>query len=617
MIVRISRAACIVMFVCITAAVPARSSAPGGCDLGVELRAVRAAFGYAPGVRELRATGAVESAGMRGDGEIDEALGDGRNAQRFQIAVQGDSATVYDGTMRWQQDVSGGVHPLDAPFARELAVTDAYLARRGYLKVDESATLACLGEHSFDGRPVVTIRALPRGGQPAVLDFDPRTHLLSSVTERLPTTMQVTRYADYREVGALTLPFDVRSGTLAEADDGFALSVRQYELLRAARSGDFAKPRATDVVRMLRGARSTTVPVAIEGRQLLVWAAIDGHAPMPFILDTGGHAILTTGAARALGLHASGAGVSGGAGAGTIGVQYANVASARIGNAELRDQHFLVIPYPYSFYERGRQVPLAGILGLEFFERFAAHIDYGAQTLTLSPLNAFVYRGAGVPVRMRFQEDLPLVRAAVDGHAGEFGVDTGNGGSLIVFGPFVDRTGLDRRYRSGTIAIGHGTGGANTGRFENVREFSIGGQTLHGVRTDFTHMTSGAFSSWTEAGNLGYSVLLHYSPTFDYANATLYLQPDARAPVEPVNRAGFSFEKNAPGAFDVETVRPSSAASADGIVAGDAIVAVDGRPATDFSRADLVALTSQAAGTRLSLRVKHRGSERDVTLTLR
>ncbi|HEY5426607.1 MAG TPA: retropepsin-like aspartic protease, partial [Candidatus Tumulicola sp.] len=550
MIVRVCRTVCLGVLVCASAAGPARAAAPAGCQLGAEIRAARAAFGSASSVRELRAAGSVETSGMRGTGEIDEDLTGGRNAQRFRIPIQGDSATVYDGATRWQQDISGGVHPLDAPFVRELAVTDAYLARRGYLDASDSANLQCLGLRKTDGRTLLTIRVLPRGGQPAVLAFDPYTHLLWSTSERLPTTTQVTRYGDYRETGGLVLPFVVRSGTLSEPDDGFVFNVRRYALLDRARPGDFVKPRETDAVRMLDGVVSTRVPVALEGRQLIVWASIDGHAPMPFIFDSGGHAILTAGAARTLGLRASGAGVSGGSGAGTIGVQYVKVARVRIGKAELRDQHFLVIDYPYSFYERGRKPPLAGILGLEFFERFAAHIDYGGRTLTLVPLKSFIDTARGVPVRMRFQEDLPLVRAAADGHAGEFGVDTGNAGSLILFGPFVDRTGLDERYRSGSLAIGHGTGGTNTGRFENLREFSVGGLNLHGVRTDFTHMTSGSFSSWTEAGNFGYSVLSHYSPTFDYANQTVYLQPHARAPAEIVNRAGFSFEKNGPNAFD-------------------------------------------------------------------
>ncbi len=587
-----------------------------GCDLPSELRAIRVALGNAP-VGELRASGVVETSGMRGTGELDDSLSDGRNAERFRIPVRGDSATVFDGSTRWQQDVSGGVHPLDAPFAQALAVTDAYLSRRGFLNPTEAATVQCLGKSERDGVRALVIRVRPRAGRPADLAFDATTHLLSSVTERLPTTMQVTRYGDYRMTGGLALPFEVRSGTLFAPDDGFALLVRRYEFLKRVSSADFAKPRETDAVEMLDGSRSTTVPLTIEGHQLLVWAAIDGHPSMPFILDTGGHAILTVQAARTLGLRAVGAGESGGSGSGTIGVGFANVRAVRIGNAELRNQHFLVIPYPYSFYERGRRMPLAGILGLEFFERFAARVDYGGRTLTLTPLHGFRYAGDGRTVRIRFQDDVPLARAAADGHPGDFEVDTGNAGTLVLFGRFIERTGLNEKYSAGSVTIGHGTGGSNTGRIETIRSFSLGGQMLRRVRADFTQMSSGTFSSWTEAGNLGYSVLLHYDPTFDYADESVYLEPHARAPDNPPNRSGLAFEKNGPAAFDIAIVRPNSAASAAGIAAGDSIVAIDGRPAADYSWADLTALTSESPGTRLYLAILHHGIARTVKLTLR
>ena len=196
---------------------------------------------------------------------------------------------------------------------------------------------------------------------------------------------------------------------------------------------------------------------------------------MPFILDTGGHAILDTVAARMLGVHATGSGVSGGAGAGTIALQYARVRSIRIGNAELLDQPMLVIPYSYDFYERGRRVPLAGILGLEWFERYAARIDYIGKRLTLTPLRNFRMSAAATRVPIRFQEDMPLAPAAADGHAGSFGVDTGNAGMLVLYGDFLRRTGLLAKYAGGYTVRGQGTGGANTGRIETLARFSIGG----------------------------------------------------------------------------------------------------------------------------------------------
>jgi membrane-associated protease RseP (regulator of RpoE activity) len=355
----------------------------------------------------------------------------------------------------------------------------------------------------------------------------------------------------------------------------------------------------------------------IEGRQLFVWASIDGHAPMPFILDTGGHAILTTGAAKTLGLTTSGAGESGGAAAGTISLQYTRVKSIRLGSAELLDQPMLVIPYPYEFYERGLRQPLAGILGLEVFERFAARIDYGGGTLTLSPLSTFAYHGTGTAVPLGFQDDMPMIHAAADGHTGMFGTDTGNAGPLILFGDFLARTGLGEEYRGGTLVIGHGTGGNNSGRLEKLHSYTIGGHTIRNVRTDFTNMQKGAFSSWTEAGNVGYEVLSRFIPTYDYAAQTLYLDPCVHSCGPAPNRAGMAFDKTEPNAFIVATVVPNGAAARAGILAGDRIVAIDGKPARDYSRADLLELVAAPAGTSLRLAVLHGSGETVRVMTLR
>src|SRR5262249_58007548 len=121
--------------------------------------------------------------------------------------------------------------------------------------------------------------------------------------------------------------------------------------------------------------------LAVEG-MITITATLNGKR-YDFIVDTGGHDILTPDVARALGLEPVGAGASGGSGEGTLAQQDVRVASMQIGGATLRDQHFYVIPLQYDTVERGTKPPLAGILGLELFERLAIRIDYGARTMTL------------------------------------------------------------------------------------------------------------------------------------------------------------------------------------------------------------------------------------------
>ncbi len=112
-------------------------------------------------------------------------------------------------------------------------------------------------------------------------------------------------------------------------------------------------------------------------------------------------------------------------------------------------------------------------------------------------------------------------------------------------------------------------------------------------------------------------MLSRFTPTFDYADQTLYLEALAHPLVIPRNRSGIGFAKNGPDAIDVVAVRPNSAASALGIAAGDQILAVNDTGARDLSAADFVALVAGRAGRVLRLMVRHGTTTRELELVLR
>lgn len=597
----------------------AASPGSGFCSAAALLARVRAASGGASWnpVGEVVASGPAVSSGLRGVGETRYDVRGGRYAVRLSLPVAGASVEVFDGRTVWSRDISGGVHPYDSWYPRARAITESYIARRGYLDPSTTAILSCAAPSSGAKGGVSLVRIQPPGGIPAVLSIDKESSLISTIAIRTPTSTDVTTFGDYRMVSGLALPFSISSGTVFEPADGYKIDVRRYQVLRRSASADFKKPTALDNARMLDNASSTVVPLTLEGYQLLVWASINGRSPMPFILDTGGHAILDAVAARTLGLGGVGAGVSGGAGAGTIALQYTRVANVRIGNAELTDQPFLIIPYPYSFYERGQRVPLAGILGLEWFERYAIRVDYTRRLLTLTSLRNFSYRGRGAAVPIRFQEDMPLARAAADGRAGSFGVDTGNAGMVILYGDFLRNSGLLAKYAKGDVVHGQGTGGSNTGQKQTLSSFAIGDRDIKNLKADFTQMKTGAFSSWTEAGDLGLTVLSRFIPTFDYKARVLYLDPALHPLAFPPNRSGLGFDKNEPAYFEVVSVRKNSPAAAMGIVVGDRISTVNGERAEELSSADLLKLVTARAGTVLHLIVRHGTTSRSVELRLR
>src|SRR5205085_2193955 len=114
---------------CISLGAPAQAPGP---QLLAQARA--AAGGNAwEGVPGLQAQGRVDASALQGRWERRDDLQRGRYRLRTDMGVFR-TAEGDDGRGRWRQDPSGGVHRLNADFARQAAVTEAWLTRRGWLR---------------------------------------------------------------------------------------------------------------------------------------------------------------------------------------------------------------------------------------------------------------------------------------------------------------------------------------------------------------------------------------------------------------------------------------------------------------------------------------------------
>jgi hypothetical protein len=568
-------------------------------------------------IAETFANGIVSTSGLVGKYSAATDLVEGR-ARVFETLGRQSLTSVYDGHDEWRQDYSGGVHALDSPNARAAAITAAYLRRRDFSRnAGGEVTRSCVGFRQENGRTFYVLRVAPAHGLPVVQWIDASSYLIDRTIATTPTSTVVTRESDYRQLGPVVLPFDIRQTQIGDEADATDFRVTSYRLSTSIDDAQYHRP-PNPVDTEIEGNSPTSVPITIEGGDVIVYARINGKGPLPFILDTGGHAILTPVAARDLGLQTAGAGSSGGGGAGRIGVSYTFVRRLGIGGVDIPNQPFLVIPYDNDFSDRGSKQPLAGILGLEIFERLAVRIDYARATLTLYPPAMFRFGGAGVRVPIVFQDDMPLATAAADGSPGLFGIDTGNGGSPIMFGPFLQNHGFLARYALGVRATGSGTGGAVYSSTQVLAHLRFARRTFRDILTYFViAQHGGSFSSTTEAGNLGYQILANFAPTFDYRQSMIYLSPARGRPMPARGRAGLALSKPTHSVFSVVGVLPNSPASRAGIEVGDTIAAINGRAASTLGDTDVYAIMRQAVGTIVTLNVSHGSSRRIVRLALR
>jgi hypothetical protein len=443
------------------------------------------------------------------------------------------NAGGMDESGRWRLDGSRQMHALDSEEAKTVARTDSYLAQRGYLFPEKvPATFRALAPETEAGTVFDRVEITPDGGRSVTLWIDHATHLLDRAVMQLSTVVETIRYSDYCNIDGLILPLKIVTSDGDWPDTG-EVHVAHYRVLTSAQAAELAselaRPKVTATgTRIVSGASTVKVPAHLDPMAglLIVEAKINHQGPFPFILDTGGHAILTPDMAHQLGLHVAGHGFTNGAGAGSSETEYTKVEAVSLGDAELVDQPFVVLHLDLGdSMIQGKRMPVAGIIGAELFERFAVTIDYNADFLMLEPLDHFHYSGSGMTVPIRFTNDMPLVPAVLDGHAGIFGVDTGNNTNLIVFRCWAEANGLAARYETGkAMDSGTSVGGAVGFHMAHAQSFAMGGAHWGSIDILLAGDNAGSLSSRSEAGNLGGSVLSHFRVTFDYRREEMILE---------------------------------------------------------------------------------------------
>lgn len=569
-------------------------------------------------VGEIRSQAIVEEGNLRGHERRDRDTRRGRYVTRSDVGVNKGSVG-FDGRQSWMQDEKGLVNVLDATNARRQAVTDAYLARNGWFASAsrDPAVMTYLGEQRNHEHRFQRVRVTPAGGDPVEAWIDADTHLLARLARNgdngLTTT---TYYADYRTVDGLRLPFRERDSNGETSYDSTRI-VHHVEVLAQAVDADFARPSSViRDARIVGGAASATVPFVRYAGLILVELAIDGHAPMPFILDSGGLNLLTPDAARALGIQGEGKQAIQGVGTRIQSMQVADVRAYRLGPVQLDQQRFLIVDLPLLLTDRGDRPAIAGLIGYELLRRFTTRIDYDRQQLTFTAAGGLSEATGANVLPLGFDGRTPMVHARVNGIDGVFMMDTGDSGGLTVFAPFAaaHRITLD-----GKISASHsgGVGGIIESRRGQVASLALGQRALLDVPTTLSAPKSGVFASEQLAGNLGQGILSRYIITLDYASRRMQLQRGAHwtQPFEDDPSLGFGLNRISHEQFQVVAVTPASSAARAGLAAGDIVTALDGVPANRFGLNELRTRMRRGSLHGLTVTVLRKGKPRELRLT--
>jgi hypothetical protein len=363
---------------------------------------------------------------------------------------------------------------------------------------------------------------------------------------------------------------------------------------------------------------SRVIPISADNGQVIVDVTINGRGPFPMMFDTGGVEAITPDTATALGLLVEGEGTVRGSGERILSTALTHLKSLRLGNAQLSDIALPVIPLPHFITNRGYRVPLAGLIGFGVLSRFAVRLSYDDQTLTLTPAGNFRYSGTGKRVPLFFADKIPAISAAADGIPGSFEIDTGSSTALVLQRAFVEEHGIEARHPPRIRLKAGGVDGVLETIATRLDRFELAHSEIKRPVVEFPSSGKGGLPVIGIDGSIGYQILRQFVTTFDYSRREVWFERSAAFGTNTVElKTGFQAIKADNGDFFVVNVQPDTPAVAAGIVIGDIITEVDGRPAASIGQAEFSGLLRRADGTIVRLGIARGDAHRSVVLTLK
>jgi hypothetical protein len=364
------------------------------------------------------------------------------------------------------------------------------------------------------------------------------------------------------------------------------------------------------------------IPFELVGNHIFLRATVGKSALLWFVLDTGDkYGVIDLARARMLGLQLQGEVPIGGGGEGVLKGSFVKDASFNlVGLDDLPQKLSLAMPLDNLARVAGHDFD--GILGQDFIRQFVVDIDYVNRRLTLHDKDKFAYSGTGdaVPITINFgghpQTSARLLENGRDPVEGTFVLDIGYGGSLIVNKAFVEKQGLLRADKKTVAAIaGIGAGGESKALVGRVDGVKLGRFLIENPVVAFSQDTKGAAATLNV---IGADILKQFRIILDYGRNRIILEPNSlfANPIEfdksglHLTTLGGDYRE-----FRVMSIIDGSPASEAGIQKGDMLVAIDGKPAAQFTLAQIHEMLKQEI--QFNLRFKRGDESIDIKLKLR
>jgi membrane-associated protease RseP (regulator of RpoE activity) len=407
--------------------------------------------------------------------------------------------------------------------------------------------------------------------------------------------------------------FAIASAAVLLASSNFALAQQKHR-------GRDRKP-ATNV-QFAAGHSAVNIPFELIANIVVVKVRVNNSKYMKFMFDTGASgSLLSTRRAAALNLKSAGDAKLTATGGNAEG-SFASGVSLSVPGVKVRNQKLFLLPLDFPFCD-GKDIE--GILGYDFMKEFVVEINYATMTISLFDPSSYrdTAHGEVFPLIIK---GTPRVRAriALPGKPEIetlLEIDTGSDGVLTLTSPFVKRHNLLSKLTAQVANSDIGMGG-ESGRIDaRLGRLQLGRFKFDKPIVGFSTAGEGEGSMAVEDndGPLGNEILRRFKVTIDDSRQRMRLEPNSRLsdPFES-DMSGIVIDAEGKGCriFKVVGVSEKSPAAESGIVAGDEIIAIDGKPVNQFNSARVEKLLMQDGATR-SLTLRRDGKERVVAIKLR
>ena len=321
---------------------------------------------------------------------------------------------------------------------------------------------------------------------------------------------------------------------------------------------------------------------------VLVQARVNNSDLLWFIFDTGAsNTVIDTKRAAALALKAKGKIVSTGS-AGKAEAQLVRNISIQFPGFEVA--RLTAYTLPIDFFSAHFGIPISGVIGNDIIGRVVAEIDYEKKELSFYDAASYRPEDGGQTFPVTLQDDLPMIQAqftlANRSFSGLFEIDTGSTGAIQINTPFVGRHRLLSLVKQSKSENLGGVGGTAEAIATRVESFGLGKYRLMNPIVKLSKARQGDYSSRRYDGLLGGEVFRRFKLTVDLQRRRVIFTPNSSLnnPFE-ADMSGLELVADGDdlGTYVIDDLEPGTPATEAGIKGGETLMAINGRPASEFS----------------------------------